>query len=42
MENIIQMAITMTEIDTGITLSSVDRQELIQRIKARVEGINQD
>ena len=42
MENIIQMAITMTEKDTGITLSSVDRQEMIQRIKARVEGINQD
>lgn len=42
MENIIQMAITMTEMDTGITLSSVDRQEMIQRIKARVEGINQD
>jgi len=42
MENIIQMAITMTEMDTGITLSSVDRQEMIQRIKARLEGINQD
>ena len=42
MENIIQMAITMTEMDTGITLSSVERQEMIQRIKARVEDINQD
>lgn len=42
MENIIQMAITMTEVDTGITLSSVERQEMVQRIKARVEGINQD
>ena len=42
MENIIQMAITMTEVDTGISLSSVERQEMVQRIKARVEGINQD
>jgi hypothetical protein len=42
MENIIQMAITMTELDTGISLSSVERQEMVQRIKARVEGINQD
>jgi len=42
MENIIQMAITMTEVDTGITLSSVERQEMVQRIKARVEDINQD
>lgn len=42
MENIIQMAITMTEMDTGITLSSVERQEMVQKIMAKVEGINQD
>jgi hypothetical protein len=42
MENLIQLAITMTEMDTGITLSSVERQEMIQRIKAKAEDINQD
>jgi hypothetical protein len=42
MENIIQLAITMTEMDTDITLSSVERQEMIQRIKAKIEGINQN
>jgi len=41
-ENIIQMAITMTEMDTGITLSSIERQEMAKRIKAKVEDINQD
>jgi hypothetical protein len=42
MENIIQLAITMTEMDTDITLSSVERQEMIQRIKAKIEDINQN
>jgi hypothetical protein len=42
MENIIQLAITMTEMDTDTTLSSVERQEMIQRIKAKIEGINQN
>ena len=41
-ENIIQMAITMTEMDTGTTLSSIERQEMAKRIKAKVEDINQD
>jgi hypothetical protein len=40
MENIIQMAITMTEIDTGINLSIQEREDMVKRIIAKVEGIN--
>jgi hypothetical protein len=42
MEDLVQLAITMTEMDTGITLSLRERQEMVKRIKAKVEGINQD
>jgi len=40
MEDIIHLAITMTEMDTGIELSPDEREEMVSRIKARVEGIN--
>jgi hypothetical protein len=42
MEDLVQLAITMTEMDTGITLSLQERQEMVKRIKAKVESINQD
>jgi hypothetical protein len=40
MEDIIHLAITMTEMDTGIELSLDEREEMVSRIKARVEDIN--
>ena len=40
MEDIIHLAITMTEMDTGIELSLDEREEMVNRIKARVEDIN--
>lgn len=40
MEDIINLAITMTEMDTGIELSPDEREEMVNRIKARVEDIN--
>lgn len=40
MEDIIHLAITMTEIDTGIELSLDEREEMVNRIKARVEDLN--
>ena len=40
MEDIIHLAIMMTEIDTGIELSPDEREEMVNRIKARVEDIN--
>jgi hypothetical protein len=38
MEDIIQLAITMTEMDTGIELSTDEREEMVSRIKAKVEN----
>ena len=40
MEDIIQLAITMTEMDTGLTLSPQERQDMVDRIMAKVEGLN--
>ena len=40
MEDIVQLAITMTEMDTGIELSAVEREDMIKRIRAKVEGLN--
>jgi hypothetical protein len=40
MEDIIHLAITMTEMDTGIELSLDEREEMVSKIKARVEDIN--
>jgi hypothetical protein len=41
MENLVQLAITMTEMDTGINLSLQERENMVKRIMARVEGTNQ-
>ena len=40
MEDIIQLAITMTEMDTGLTLSPQERQDMVDRIMAKVEDYN--
>lgn len=40
MEDIIQLAITMTEMDTGIELSAAEREDMVNRIRAKVEGLN--
>ena len=40
MEDIIHLAIMMTEMDTGIELSTYEREEMVNRIKARVKDIN--
>jgi len=40
MEDLIQLAITMTEMDTGIELSPDEREEMVSKIKTRVEDIN--
>jgi hypothetical protein len=39
-EDMIHLAITMTEMDTGMELSSKEREELVSRIMARVESNN--
>ena len=41
MEDIIQLAITMTEMDTGMQLTLEEREAMKQRILARIEDINQ-
>jgi hypothetical protein len=41
MEDIVQLAITMTEMDTGLTLSPQERQDMVDRIVAKIEGSNQ-
>ena len=40
MEDIIQLAITMTEMDTGIELSPQERQEMLLSILAKIEDTN--
>jgi hypothetical protein len=40
MEDIIQLAITMTEMDTGIELSLDEREEMVIKIRERVKNIN--
>jgi hypothetical protein len=39
MENLVQLAITMTEMDTGLTLSPQEREDMAKRIMAKVESI---
>jgi hypothetical protein len=39
-EDLIDLAISMVEIDTGIELSLEERESMRQRIKARVENLN--
>jgi hypothetical protein len=40
MEDIIQLAISMTEMDTGIELSPQERQEMLLSILAKIEDTN--
>jgi hypothetical protein len=40
-EDIVDLAISMTEIDTGLELSIIEREAMKQRIIARLENINQ-
>ena len=35
-EDIVQMAVTMTEMDTGVSLNTVEKQERIDRILNKV------
>ena len=39
MEDIVQLAITMTEMDTGMELSTLERQEMTNRILFQIKGI---
>ena len=39
MEDIIQLAITMTEMDTGIELSLDEREKMVIKIRERVKNI---
>ena len=41
MEDIVQLAITMTEMDTGMVLPLEEREAMRQRILARIENINE-
>ena len=40
-KDLIDLAITMTEMDTGIELSPQERQEMLLSILAKIEDINQ-
>ena len=40
MQDIIQLAITMTEMDTGIELSPEEREEMLLSILAKIEDTN--
>ncbi len=41
MKDIVDLAISMTEIDTGMLVPLEEREAMKQRILARLEGINQ-
>jgi hypothetical protein len=38
MDDLIHLAITMTEMDTGITLEPEERQAMMERIKSKVKS----
>ena len=40
-EDIVDLAISMAEIDTGMQLSLEEREAMRQRILARIENMNQ-
>jgi hypothetical protein len=40
MKDLIDLAISMTEIDTGMELSLEEREAMIERIFTRLESIN--
>jgi hypothetical protein len=41
MKDLVDLAISITEIDTGINLSLQEREDMVKRILAKVEDINQ-
>jgi hypothetical protein len=38
--DIVDLAISMTEIDTGVQLSLAEREAMVERILARLKNIN--
>jgi hypothetical protein len=38
--NIVDLAISMTEIDTGIQLSLAEREAMVERMLAKLKNIN--
>jgi len=40
-KNLIYLAISMTEMDTGIELSSEERKDMFNRILARIKNLEQ-
>ena len=40
MKDLVDLAISMTEIDTGIKLSLKEREEMTKRILSKLKGIN--
>jgi hypothetical protein len=41
MKDLVDLAISMTEIDTGVNLSLQEREDMVKRIMKKVEDINQ-
>jgi hypothetical protein len=41
MKNLIHLAISMVEMDTGIELSSEERRDMFNRILVRIKGFDQ-
>ncbi len=39
-KDIVDLAISMTEMDTGLELSSVERKAMVERILVRLKNIN--
>jgi hypothetical protein len=39
-KDLVDLAISITEIDTGITLSLQERQDMVERILAKIEDAN--
>ena len=40
MEDIVDLAISMTEMDTGFELSLAEREAMVERMLARLKNIN--
>jgi hypothetical protein len=40
MKDIVDLAISMTEMDTGLELSLVEREAMVERILVRLKNIN--
>ena len=41
MKNLIHLAISMVEMDTGVELSSEERKDMFNRILARIKNLDQ-